>query len=220
MTSSSYTLLFGLTADPIHKGHEQVVLNSFTYAKEHKIDVEQFLLVPTYQPNLVANKRQPRTPFKHRFQMCEMVAEHIRKKLNYPVYVTDIEKKLFELNGIKSYSYDTLQATLTENKLFVLSADHFAGRWPKFRKWYKWQQLVKENGLLIHQRPGHDVNLNFIKQLKAINQNVFVVSDLPQVDISSTKLRSQLKNILPLAQNAISKDVLKYIRQNKLYSKK
>ncbi len=213
-----YTLIFGLTADPIHKGHEQVILNSFEYAKQHQLSIEQFLLVPTYQPNLIAHKKQPQTPFEHRFNMCELVAERIRKKFNYPVFITDIEKQLYNLNGVKSYSYDTLHATEVRHKLFVLSADHFAGRWPKFRKWHKWQQLVQENGLLIHQRPGHGINSSFIQQLKDLNPNVFVVSELPQVDISSTKLRNQLKKNQMTSPNEISTDVSNYINRHELYT--
>lgn len=218
MSKKKHTLLFGLTADPIHKGHEQVILNSFKYAQKQNINIEQFLLVPTYQPNLIVDKKQPQTAFKHRFNMCELVAESIRKGFNFPIYITDIEKQLFDLNGVKSYSYDTLRATEVKHKLFVLSADHFAGRWPKFRKWHKWQELVKENGLLIHQRPGHGINSNFIKQLKEMNSDVFVVKDMPQIDISSTQLRAQLKSKQPVEQNKLSNNVYSYINKHYLYS--
>ena len=212
-----YTLLFGLTADPIHKGHEQVIINSFKFAKQQQLNFEQLLLVPTFEPNLIATKKQPQTPFKQRFEMCELVAESIREQFNYPVYITDIERQLFELNGVKSYSYDTLHATEVAHKLFVLSADHFTGRWPKFRQWYRWQQLVEENGLLIHQRPGHGINASFIEQLKDLNPDVYVVTGLPEVDVSSTQMRAALR-----AQQTISKDhmaasVLQYIRQHKVY---
>ncbi|MCX7554902.1 nicotinate-nicotinamide nucleotide adenylyltransferase [Marinicella sp. S1101] len=189
-----HTLLFGLTADPIHKGHEQVILNSFEFAKNNGIQIEQLLLIPTYQPNLIAGKSQPQSAFRARFEMCELVAEGIRKNLKLPVYVTDIEKQLYDLNGVKSYSYDTLHATEVKHKLFVLSADHFSGRWPKFRKWHQWQRLVKENGLMIHQRPGHGINASFIQQLKTINPAIHVVEGLPQIDVSSTELRAKLKS--------------------------
>ncbi len=163
MKHQSYTLVFGLTADPIHKGHEQVILNSFAFANQHGFSIDQFILIPTYQPNLIANKQQPRTPYKHRFKMCELVAKEIYNQYNHPIQVSDIEKQLFKKTNPKSYSYDTLSAINADRKLFVLSADHFAGRWPKFRKWYNWEALVKENGLMIHQRPGNKVNKNFIK---------------------------------------------------------
>ncbi len=217
MTNVSYTLVFGLTADPIHKGHEQVILNSFAYAKTKKFNIKEFLLVPTYQPNLVANKQQPKTSYKHRFKMCELTAQDIIKKFNYPAYVSDIEKQLYKKYNKKSYSYDTLKAIEARHKLFVVSADHFAGRWPKFRKWYNWQDLVKENGLLIHQRPGHGINTSFIEQLKEINADVFVAADMPSVDVSSTQIRSMFQNRNSISSNLISPFIGKYCLSKQLY---
>ena len=219
----AFTLIFGLTADPIHKGHEQVILNSFTYAQSQQLEINEFLLVPTYQPNLIANKPQPRTPYPHRYMMCDLVAQHIRNQYKYPVYVSDIEKQLFIIKHQKSYSYDTLKAIDAPHKLFVLSADHFAGRWPKFRKWHQWQELVKENGLMIHQRPGHGINARFITELKNLSDSVYVVSQLPQVDISSTQLRSELLLDCLRLDNSASKylaaPVINYIEKNQIYSK-
>ncbi len=217
MKHHSYTLVFGLTADPIHKGHEQVILNSFAFAKQHGLSIEQFILIPTYQPNLIANKKQPRTPYKHRFKMCELVAKEITNQYNYPVQVSDIEKQLFKKTNQKSYSYDTLSAIEANHKLFVVSADHFAGRWPKFRKWYNWQNLVKENGLLIHQRPGHGINQSFIKHLKNINSDVLIVKNQPSIDVSSTQLRNNLKHTKNSYKNSISLSVLGYLNSKKLY---
>jgi len=218
MKNKPYTLVFGLTADPIHKGHEQVILNSFTFANQQKLCIEKFLLVPTYQPNLIANKKQPRTSFEHRFKMCKLVATEITKQFKYPLEVSEIEKQLYLKNNKKSYSYNTLKAIIAQNKLFVLSADHFAGRWPKFRKWHNWQALVKENGLLIHQRHGHGINASFIQQLKAINPVIFVINDLPSIDISSTEIRQSLASKTSITQcNLLSHSVLDFINNKKLY---
>ncbi len=217
MSKTAYTLIFGLTADPIHKGHEQVIHNSFAYAQQHDITIKQLLLVPTYQPNLIAGKQQPRTPYQHRFAMCQLIAKQMSDQFNYRVQVSDIEKQLFELNQQKSYSYDTLKAIESQHKLFVLSADHFAGRWPKFRQWHQWQGLVKENGLLIHQRPGHRINHSFINQLKAINPAVFVVSGYPAVEVSSTQLRQKLHQQQTIAENLLSPIISNYIKPLNLY---
>ncbi len=217
MEEPVHTLVFGLTADPIHKGHEQVIINSFNYAKNQGIGIKAFLLVPTYQPNLIAGKQQPRTPFKHRLKMCELIAEEMKKQFNYPVYITDIEKTLYDLNKKKSYSHDTLKAIEEKNKLFVLSADHFAGRWPKFRKWHRWQDLVKANGLLIHQRPGHGINARFIEQLRGINPAVFVVKGLPSVDVSSTQIRNYVLTQSAEYHPLVSPVIHTFIQRHHLY---
>ncbi|MCB1584279.1 MAG: nicotinate-nicotinamide nucleotide adenylyltransferase [Marinicella sp.] len=216
-TIKSFTLVYGLTADPIHKGHEQVIHNSYTFAAQNDLLISEFILVPTFKPNLIAGKKQPRTAYKHRFAMCELTATELNKKFNYQVNVSDIEKKLFKKTGLKSFSFDTLTALDKANQLFILSADHFGGRWPKFRKWYCWQELVKKHGLLIHQRPGHTVNLTFIKSLKELNPDIFLIKNLPTVDISSTNLRQKLaKSVMPDKEH-INKRVLNYINSNHLY---
>ncbi|TDR17501.1 nicotinate-nicotinamide nucleotide adenylyltransferase [Marinicella litoralis] len=215
----SHTLVFGLTADPIHQGHKQVILNSFTFAKQQNLSLEKFLLVPTYQPNLIADKQRPRTAFNHRLEMCELVANEIIKRYKYPVYVSDIEKQLFLKFNNKSFSFETLQAISAPHKLFVLSADHFAGRWPKFRKWLNWKQLVEANGLMIHQRPGHGINHGFINRLRDINSDVFVVKDLPTIEISSTLLRAELIKHEKPDDSYLSERVFKYIQKHSIYAK-
>ena len=99
MKNKPDTLVFGLTADPIHKGHEQVILNSFTYAKQQNLNIDKFLLVPTYQPSLIANKKQPRTSFEHRHKMCKLASKDITNQFKCPVHVSDIEKQLHNKNN-------------------------------------------------------------------------------------------------------------------------
>ncbi|MFC3193727.1 nicotinate-nicotinamide nucleotide adenylyltransferase [Marinicella sediminis] len=217
---SQYTLIFGLTADPPHAGHEQVVINSYQWAKDHGLGIERFVLVPTYQPNLIAGKQQPGTAFTHRLTMCQLLAEHISNEHQFRAEVSDVEKHLFKETGTKSFSVDTLRRVAAKRRLFVLSADHFGGRWPKFRKWHQWHNLVRENGLLIHQRPGHSINNSFIKQLQEINSSVFVVSGKPAVNVSSTHLRQILSRGKLPAASLINPGVLDYVITHALYQRR
>ncbi len=219
-SQKAYTLIFGLTADPIHKGHEQVIHNSYAFANKNGFEIAEFILAPTYQPNLIANKTEPRTAFEHRFAMCELVANELNENFKYQIKVSDIEEVLYKQTGQKSYSHDTLKALNKPRQLFVLSADHFSGRWPKFRKWYRWQELVENHGLMIHQRPGHSINQSFITSLKEINPDVFVVKDLPSIDISSTYIRQQLaKNVIP-SETQLNPLIAEYISKHYLYQPK
>ncbi len=213
----SHTLIFGLTADPPHAGHEQVIRNSFSWASKHALKIDRFVLVPTYQPNLIAGKQQPRTPFTHRMQMCQLLAEKLSTALNSSIEVSDIERVLHQQSRQKSYSIETLKHIQAEHRLFVLSADHFGGRWPKFRKWHQWQQLVKDNGLLIHQRPGHTINSTFISQLRNINPHVYVVTGLPSVEVSSTDLRKLLNQGQLPDEALLDTNIQQYILQHALY---
>jgi nicotinate (nicotinamide) nucleotide adenylyltransferase len=221
--SHSYTVVFGLTADPIHLGHEQAIINGVNYCRKFNLEINQFLLMPVYQPNLIAGKKGPIATFQQRFDMCEIVAKRLSKKLDCKVEASLIEKQSSEALDEKSYSFNTIKyitrvvAPKTTKLLFMVSADHFQGRWPKFRKWYKWQVLLNYSGLLINQRPGHKININFISQLKQINKDIFVIEESKSVAISSSEIR---------ASNDLSKlkflsiDVERYVLKANLYGTK
>ncbi len=241
MIKTRFTVIFGLTADPFHKGHEQAIINGIEYCRYNGIEIEQFLLIPVYQPNLITDKKAPVAPFEHRFSMCKLVAERLSKQLDCDIQVSQIEKELVDNSSEKNYSYNTIRALkewipafagMTERAekktevverstkddgdcLFMVSADHFQGRWPKFRKWYKWSELLEHSGLLINQRPGNRINHNFIAKLRKVNPDVFVVQNSDIVDISSTEIRRgfDAEQVVGL----LSPDILDYIKDQGLY---
>jgi nicotinate (nicotinamide) nucleotide adenylyltransferase len=208
----AYNLIFGLSADPIHKGHEQAIINAIQTLSSHGNCVDHFCLVPVYQPNLIANKKAPVASFAHRINMCELVANRLSKKLNCPISVSQIEKQIAQATGQANYSLNTIKQLHLPNSLFVVSADHFSGRWPKFKKWHKWQEILQNSGLLINQRPGHKINQTFIKQLQRLNENVFISTDKNQINTSSTTIRHGIDG-----ENYLSEDVSAYITQHSLY---
>ena len=222
--SHSYTVVFGLTADPIHLGHEQAIINGVNYCRKFNLEINQFLLMPVYQPNLIAGKKGPIATFQQRFDMCEIVAKRLSKKLDCKVEASLIEKQSSEALDEKSYSFNTIKyitESETESKsaklLFMVSADHFQGRWPKFRKWFNWQELINYSGLLINQRPGHKININFISQLKKINKDIFVIEESKSVAISSSEIRAS-NDLTKL--KFLSKDIERYVLKANLYGKK
>ena len=215
MIKKRFSIIFGLTADPIHKGHEQVIINGVDYCRDNGIEIERFLLIPVYQPNLISDKKSPVASFEQRFFMCELVANRLSKQLNCDIQISGIEKELAETTGNKNYSFNTVKQLNIENTLFLVSADHFQGRWPKFRKWFKWQEILEYSGLLINQRPGHKINEGFIHQLKAINPNIFLIHNSKTIDVSSSVIRKYF-NLSPIKE-LLSDDVVQYIKTAGLY---
>lgn len=290
--SRSYTIIFGLTADPIHLGHEQAIINGIEYCREIGLDINQFLLMPVYHPNLIASKKGPIASFEQRFDMCDLVAKRLSKKLDCSILASVFEKQFAEMSGEKNYSFNTIEhivneqksrqkwipasagmtqagarieatytgvvetgggivkgvsgigetgvgftegvsvikasasGTMTENKtekeyemigtdlLFMVSADHFQGRWPKFRQWFKWKELLNYTGLLINQRPGHKINMSFIQTLKQINPKVYIVEAVNSVHVSSSELRRANNQV---REEKLSRDIFGYILKNGLY---
>jgi nicotinate (nicotinamide) nucleotide adenylyltransferase len=217
--TQSYTIVFGITADPIHLGHEQAIINGIAYCREHSIEINKFLLMPVFQPNLIAGKKGPIASFQQRFEMCDIVAQRLSKKLGCKIETSLIEKQFAKMSGEKSYSFNTIKymteiETESTKLLFMVSADHFKGRWPKFRKWFNWHELLKITGLLINQRPGHKINNNFINQLKEINECIYVIDDGQSIAVSSSQIRATNS---PSRLRLLSKDIAIYVTNNNLY---
>lgn len=215
--TNKFTWVFGLTADPIHRGHEQVIINTLKVAEQKELNTQQFLLIPTYQPNLIADKTPPLAGFNDRMAMCELVAKDLTKKLNTPITVSDIEQR--KLAQQTSYTYDTLDALSDEynDLVLIISSDHAHGHAPKFRQWHRWDELIKRFGLMIHERPGYPLNDCFVNYLKEINPNVYVAKNQPTVDISSTRIRQAYAYDAKPTKQQLNPQVAEYIQRFKLY---
>ena len=207
------SIIFGLSADPIHLGHEQAIINGIQYLREQGLEILEFLLIPVFLPNLIADKKAAVASYQHRVSMCELVAKRLTEQLNCEIKVCQIERHIVKATGQPNYSLNTIKQLNLKNCLFMVSADHFQGRWPKFRKWFKWQEILQYSGLLINQRPGHGLNQSFIEQLKKYNSDIFMVENKLTVATSSSEIRSNLNKTRPY----LSTDIYAYILKNKIY---
>lgn len=211
------TWVYGLTADPIHRGHEQVIKNTLNKAEEMGLETTGFILVPTYRPNLIADKSAPIATFEQRFEMCRLVAKDLSRELKTDFTVSDIEKTISQ--DEPSYTYNTLDALSKnhDNLILIISSDHAHGHAPKFRQWHRWQDLINRFGLMVHERPGHPINDCFIEHLKEHNPNVYVTKNKPTIDISSSRLRNAYSYGAEVLEAHINPAVDTYIQDQNLY---
>lgn len=211
------TWVYGLTADPIHRGHEQVIKNTLNKAEEMGLETTGFILVPTYRPNLIADKSAPIASFEQRFEMCRLVAKDLSRELKTDFTVSDIEKTISR--DEPSYTYNTLDALSKnhDNLILIISSDHAHGHAPKFRQWHRWQDLINRFGLMVHERPGHPINDCFIEHLKEHNPNVYVTKNKPTIDISSSRLRNAYSYGAEVLEAHINPAVDTYIQDQNLY---
>lgn len=209
--------VYGLTADPIHRGHEQVIKNTLNKAEEMVLETSSFILIPTYRPNLIADKSAPIASFEQRFDMCRLVAKDLSRKLNTDITVSDIEKTIH--SDKPSYTYNTLDALSKnhDNLILIISSDHAHGHAPKFRQWHRWQDLINRFGLMAHERPGYPINDCFIEHLKEHNPNVYVTKNQPTIDISSSRLRNAYSYGADVSEAHINPVVDNYIKNFELY---
>jgi nicotinate (nicotinamide) nucleotide adenylyltransferase len=177
--------------------------------------IKEFVLIPVFQPNLIANKKSPKAHFNHRVDMCKIIATKLSGQLEYKIIVSEIEQQIAINTGQNNFSLNTIKHLNKKNSLFMVSADHFKGRWPKFRKWFGWKEILKHSGLLINQRPGHKINKNFIKQLREINPDVYLVESHTSVNTSSSQIRDTFYT--SNMESHLSKEVIDFINIQNLY---
>lgn len=184
--------IFGGSFDPIHCGHAMVA----NYVSQLG-ELDCVWLMPSPQNPI---KQTVVADFWHRLNMCRIVASKC-----HAVEVSDFENKL----PAPHYTYETLRALRDsfpqdEFKL-IIGSDN----WESFRKWRNPDKIIDEFGLIVYMRPGFKVD-------GQLPENVTLINDAPTAFISSTLIRKMLNSDLNL-NYLIDSDVMRYIKDNKLY---
>ena len=104
--------IFGGTFNPPHKGHAEALRCFITSA-----NLDRVLIIPNYLP---PHKDVPKdwADFNTRLEMCRIAFEGVLG--DFPSEFSDIEKRLFEKNGDKSYTYKTVEALLNKEGTLCL----------------------------------------------------------------------------------------------------
>ncbi|WP_395375407.1 nicotinate-nicotinamide nucleotide adenylyltransferase [Marinicella sp. W31] len=187
------SLVFGLSADPVHIGHEASLVAAIGYLKK-QANLRRVIIVPVYAPNLIAGKQGPKATYTQRLHMCQLMARKLRQKHNIDITVSRIEERNYHLDHRLSYTYDTLDSLNQSALSLLVNADHFSGIKPKFEQWYRWRDIIQEYTLVICQRPGYSVNMDFIEQLQTHSDKSIHVLPDPMPNVSSTLIRNKIKD--------------------------
>ncbi|MBR4282465.1 MAG: nicotinate (nicotinamide) nucleotide adenylyltransferase, partial [Clostridia bacterium] len=151
------------------------------------------------------NKKQ--TEFIHRFNMCKLACAYIDNST-----VDDIEYHL----PTPSYTVNTLcelKKKYKDDFVFVCGADSFMD----LDRWKNPEDIFKMAEIFTAVRDDLDISaLNSKKeQLEEMGARV-ILSKMPKVDISSTKVRENIKNKTS-CDELIPKEILEYINTQNLY---
>jgi len=203
-------ILFGGTFDPVHNGHIALALH---VAKQFNHPVEFLPLngVPNYKPAPIASLQQ-------RLAMLEMAIDK-NKLLAIDYSETRID------------TYSPTCQTLTrlrqkygskEPFYFIIGGDSLLS----LETWDNWMELFSLTNLIVAVRQGYELNslppaiscrlsdLNACNLQQAAGQ--IIVTDFSPVHISSTQIRQNCKQALPLAE-MVPVAVENYIKQQNLY---
>jgi nicotinate (nicotinamide) nucleotide adenylyltransferase len=197
-----FTLFYGLSADPVHQGHIDLVTAAVTELRGRGYDISLVLLVPVYRRNPVGEQAKNSLPetYEDRVQLAELAAGVMSERLagtGCAVKVSQAARELAERSGGPNYDLETLRY-VRENEvpgsdlLFLMSAELVSGPDPEFARWHEPVEIARLATLVIAPRPGYPPNMNFLTVLTAEGGHFIYLNSVVTMDISSSQIRERL----------------------------
>ncbi len=186
-------LFFGGAFDPPHIAHELLV-------KKFLKLFEKVFVVPSYNP---PHKKIKGLGFEKRIYLLRKLFLGIEN-----IVVTDVEKNLYEKGLEKTYTFEVikfLEDFYGKEFALLIGADNFNS----IKTWYNWEELLKNREFIIVGRAGEKLlegNFELFDKFR------FFKFDL---DISSTKIRNNLKQNLRYIPKKVRKEVFYWYKHLK-----
>lgn len=228
-----FTLFYGLSADPVHQGHVDLVTAAVTELSDRGYAIPLVLLVPVYRRNPVGEQAKNSLPetYQDRVQMSELAAGMMGRRLaglGCTVKVSLAARDLAGRSGGPNYDLETLRYIRDQGEadgelLYLMSAELVSGQEPEFGRWYRPVELARIATVAIAPRPGYPPNVNFLEGLTAEGGRFIFLDSVVTMDVSSSQLRERLiagaDPLLLAREGAIPAPVADYIsRHPGLYS--
>lgn len=228
-----FTLFYGLSADPVHQGHVDLVTAAVTELSDRGYAIPLVLLVPVYRRNPVGEQAKNSLPetYQDRVQMSELAAGMMGRRLaglGCTVKVSLAARDLAGRSGGPNYDLETLRYIRDQEEadgelLYLMSAELVSGPEPEFGRWYRPVELARIATVAIAPRPGYPPNVNFLEGLTAEGGRFIFLDSVVTMDVSSSQLRERLiagaDPLLLAREGAIPAPVADYIsRHPGLYS--
>jgi nicotinate-nucleotide adenylyltransferase len=195
--------ILGGTFDPPHLGHLKLAMH---FAKLLHLDT--LLLIPSGEP---WQKSSGITPAEIRLELTEAACADLARALLYLKVPTQIGVDRIEIDRAgPSYAIDTAKALRERfgpqvNLTWLMGADSFIN----LPSWRSWDQLLGLVNFAVVSRPNHELSTQISPEIKALLEKhqcidanalekslfgrIYLDNSLA-VDLSSTKLRNQLKS--------------------------
>jgi nicotinic acid mononucleotide adenylyltransferase len=205
MALTMFSLFYGLSADPVHQGHIDLVTAAVTELDGRGYAVSEVLLVPVYRRNPVGEQLKYGLPetYQDRVQLAELAARVIGERLagtgigDCVVKVSQAARELAERSGGPNYDLETLRY-VRDNEvpgsdlLFLMSAELVSGPDPEFARWHEPVGIARLATLVIAPRPGYPPNMSFLSGLAAAGGRFIYLNSVVTMDISSSQIRERL----------------------------
>ncbi|UCG22701.1 MAG: nicotinate-nicotinamide nucleotide adenylyltransferase [Chloroflexota bacterium] len=226
-----YTMVYGLSADPVHQMHIDLVINAARKLAMRGLPMMRIVLVPVYRRN-PAGKRQKGAlvaAYEDRFGMCELAAVEIGRglgQLEAAIDVSRIDQRLAQFREEPNYTVETLQALQSEespggNWLLLLGSDLVSGHHPELQFWRRPEKLVQLATIAIYPRPGYPVNTEFLTGLERQGACFIQLAEVAARKVSAGQIRARLKDgddpLVLYQEGLLPEPVALFIKERGLY---
>lgn len=194
--------IMGGTFNPIHMGHliiAQAALISL------KLDKVWFMPAgdPPHKDNSILDK-------KHRLRMVEAA---IKDNPDFELFTYETDKERPSYSAVTMTELDELYPDC--EFYFIMGTDSFL----KFEKWYKPEIICAHTSLVVTNR--NNVGIDELMAQKAKYERTYNARvefvNTPQIEISSSNIREDVKNDISLIRYKLPDEVYNYILTNHLY---
>ena len=228
--SNKLLLVFGTSADPLHEGHVELIVDAVNALSARGFEVAEVVLMPVFRHHNIADtiKESLTLTFDHRYAICQLAAAEIAKTLEgivARVSVSDLERELVWQSNRPNFTAETLQALRERTDpqvelAFLLGADSFSGEQPAFSRWYHWEELVKTALLVLSPREGFTPNHDFVASLTSQGGKIIYLDEIEVSDISSSGIRARLEEgadpVLLAEEGLLSPPIAGFIARHNL----
>lgn len=213
-------VVFGGTFDPPHWGH----LNCVELALL-KLPKAEVWVMPSPSPAGASGKhKSPFLSYKERFNLVQLAFMPLSR--NKRLKISDLESEIEPPN----YTQKTLLAikdSYPDKKVALLMGED---QFLSFSKWYKAADILSENFLVVIKRDGFSKEAKFKEELiklasdlgiseEKVSSQIYFIEDTIH-EAASRVIRKNMAEDAGGTDNWIPENVLKYIKENKLYKEK
>lgn len=227
--AGQHRLVFGLSADPIHVGHVEMVAQSATALIALGYCLTEVLLIPVYRRNPVGVRkdRLPQT-YPQRLEMCRLAAAEVAERLfrrDVGVRACTIEADLARESELPNYTADTLSALRAEGEaglIFLVGSELVSGPDPQLSRWHRPDDILALATLAICPRLGYLPNEAYLASLAAEGADIVVLKEATPPEISATEIRDRLRDgaaaLSLVDEGLLTPAVARYLTTHPLYA--
>jgi len=188
--------IFGGSFDPVHNAHIEAAQQAVA-----QFGLDFVIFIPSYLP---PHKLRLQASSQDRLNMLSLA---VKNNCKFLIDAFEIQNRRIV------YSFETLDYLQKKYYKDILKLIIGSDTFNQLDEWEKPEYIAEKYGFLVMKRPDVIIDLNSKYRKYAVFSEFFMKN------ISSTQIRDMIKNNAADIEKLVPKEVLKYIKEKKLYGK-